>query len=148
MSGVDLAAAVSASADVEDDSDDTDGRPRIRLTGHVAGEPVTADEIRFLLDQGSSLVFFREHWIEVDRAILREALRALEKGAGKKQDALNFALGLGHVGSLEGEEARAHGGLRGEQGFLVHAAGLAALGAGERQCYGDTHGCGGCGVGF
>ena len=113
VSGVDIAAAVSASADVEDASSAQTGKPKISLTVRVAGEPVTADEIRFLLDQGSSLVFFREHWIEVDRVILREALRALEKGAGKKQDALNFALGLGHIGSLEVEEARAHGGLRG-----------------------------------
>ena len=113
VSGVDIAAAVSASADVEGGGSAQAGKPRISLTVRVAGEPVTADEIRFLLDQGSSLVFFREHWIEVDRAILREALRALEKGAGKKQDALNFALGLGHVGSLEVGEARAHGGLRG-----------------------------------
>ena len=58
-------------------------------------------------------MFFRDRWIEVDRAILREALRALEKGAGRNRDALNFALGLGHVGSLEVEDARAHGGLRG-----------------------------------
>ena len=113
VSGVDLAAAVSASADVEDASDATDGKPKIRLTVHVAGEPVTADEIRFLLDQGSSLVFFRDRWIEVDRGILREALRALEKGAGRNRGTLNFALGLGHVGSLEVEDARSHGGLRG-----------------------------------
>ena len=115
VSGTDIAAAVSASADVDGDADGSAAaeRPAIRLTVRVAGEPVTADEIRFLLDQGSSLVFFRERWIEVDRAILREALRALEKGAGKKQNVLHFALGLGHVGSLEIENVRAGGGLRG-----------------------------------
>ena len=112
--GVDLAAAVTASADVDDGGD---GRkpdaPKVRLTVRVDGEPVTADEIRFLLDQGSSLVFFRDRWISVNRNILREALRALEKGAGKKPDALHFALGLGHVGALEIPEATAHGGIGG-----------------------------------
>ena len=78
-----------------------------------AGEPVTAEEIRFLLDQGSSLVFFRDRWIEVDRGILKEALRALEKGVGKKANPLTFALGLGHVGRLELEEVKSHGWLRG-----------------------------------
>ena len=74
---------------------------------------MTIDEIRFLLDQGSSLVYFRDRWIEVDRGILKEALRALEKGAGKNANALTFALGIGHVGSLEIEEVKAHGWLRG-----------------------------------
>ncbi|MBR3222485.1 MAG: hypothetical protein IKF72_09685 [Kiritimatiellae bacterium] len=114
VEGADIAATVDAKADVgEDDGTTAAAKPKIRLTVRVAGEPVTADEIRFLLDQGSSLVFFRDRWIRVDRGILREALRALEKGTGKKQDAMHFALGLGHVGGLEISEAHAHGGLRG-----------------------------------
>ena len=74
---------------------------------------MTADEIRFLLDQGSTLVFFRDRWIEVDRGILKEALRALEKGVDKKANPLTFAMGLGHVGLLELEEVKTHGWLRG-----------------------------------
>ena len=118
VEGVDLAAPITASAEVEagDAGLKTgDGRHEasFKLTVKVAGEPVTADEIRFLLDQGSSLVFFRDRWMEVDRGILKEALRALEKGAGKNANALTFAFGIGHVGALEIEEVKSHGWLRG-----------------------------------
>ena len=116
VEGVDLAAPITASAEIK--ADDSNIRTfehsnNLKLTVHVAGEPVTADEIRFLLDQGSSLVYFRDRWIEVDRGILKEALRALEKGADKNANALTFALGIGHVGALEIEEVKAHGWLRG-----------------------------------
>ena len=118
VEGVDLAAEITASAEVETGSEGLetgDGRRKasFKLTVKVAGEPVTADEIRFLLDQGSTLVYFRDRWIEVDRSILKEALRALEKGAGKNANALTFALGIGHVGALEIEEVKSHGWLRG-----------------------------------
>jgi len=112
VEGVDLAVPITAAAEVRT----ADHEPRaasLSLTVRVAGEPVTAEEIRFLLDQGSTLVFFRDRWIEVDRSILKEALRALEKGAGKKANPLTFALGIGHVGQLELEEVKAHGWLRG-----------------------------------
>ena len=115
-------ASVTASAEAEDDKaaesqDVSRGVAscdcRVKLTVKVAGEPVSAAEIRFLLDQGSTLVFFRDRWIEVDRGILKAALRALEKGAGKKPNVLAFAMGIGHVGSLEIDELKAHGWLRG-----------------------------------
>ena len=136
VEGVDLAAPVTASLEIG--SGEADARPLaknaavpFKLTVRVAGEPVTADEIRFLLDQGSTLVYFREHWIEVDRGILKEALRALEKGAGKNVNALSFALGIGHVGQLELEEVRTHGWLRGlvnELRGLGRLEGLEGLG--------------------
>ena len=116
VTGVDLAAPITAAAEIVTDNSDTrrlDNSNSFKLTVRVAGEPVTAEEIRFLLDQGSTLVYFRDRWIEVDRGILKEALRALEKGAGKKVNVLSFALGIGHVGSLEIEEVKAHGWLRG-----------------------------------
>ena len=116
VSGVDLAASITASAEISDDSPASNTKPQtssFKLTVRVAGEPVTADEIRFLLDQGSTLVFFRDRWIEVDRGILKEALRALEKGVDKKANPLTFAMGLGHVGLLELEEVKTHGWLRG-----------------------------------
>ena len=123
VEGVDLTAAITASAEVESDKSGEDAASPLsdlklqasnfKLVVRVAGEPVTAEEIRFLLDQGSTLVYFRDRWIEVDRGILKEALRALEKGAGKNTNALTFALGLGHVGALEIEEVKAHGWLRG-----------------------------------
>ena len=118
VTGVDLAAAVTASAEVEagDAAPASEARTRdvrFKLVVRVAGEPVTADEIRFLLDQGSTLVCFRDHWIEVDRNILKQALRALERGVDKKAHPLAFALGLGHVGKLELEEVVAHGWVRG-----------------------------------
>ena len=118
VTGVDLAAPVTASAEVEsaDVAPSPEARTRdvrFKLVVRVAGEPVTADEIRFLLDQGSTLVFFRDRWIEVDRNVLKEALRALERGVGKKANPVAFALGLGHVGKLELEEVVAHGWVRG-----------------------------------
>lgn len=94
-------------------SAETTSETSLTLTIKVNGESVSAEEIRFLLDQKSTLVFFREHWIEVDRNILKEALRALEKGAGKKPNLLTFAMGIGHIGNLEIEELKAHGWLRG-----------------------------------
>ena len=112
VEGADLAAAVSAEADVEGGAD-VGAAPKVKLTVHVSGEPVTAKEVRFLLAQGSTLVFFRDRWIEVDRNILRETLRALEKSVAKKSEAMRFALGLGHVGSMELDRVRAHGWLRG-----------------------------------
>ena len=116
VEGVDLAAPITAVAEIVTDNSNTrqlDNSNNLKLTVRVAGEPVTADEIRFLLDQGSTLVFFRDRWIEVDRGILKEALRALEKGAGKSANALTFALGIGHIGALEIEEVKSHGWLRG-----------------------------------
>ena len=86
------------------------------LTIRVAGEKVTENELAFLLDQGSSLVFFRNRWIEVDRAVLREALRALQSTKKKNvsvREAVSFAVGVGRLGHLRVDEVRAHGWLRG-----------------------------------
>ena len=119
VDGVDISAEVSAEAEIDSPDACPDGgkgagaSPAIRLVVRVAGEPVTEEELRFLLDQGSTLVYFRDRWIEVDRGILKEALRALEKGCGRKANPLAFALGLGHVGRLEVANVRAHGWLRG-----------------------------------
>ena len=110
--GVDLAQPITAHAETEGDAASA-AETRVKLVVRVAGEAVTAEEIRFLLEQGSSLVFFRNRWIEVDRNILKEALRALEKGIGKKANLLSFALGIGRVGNLEIEELKTHGWLRG-----------------------------------
>ena len=87
-----------------------------KLTIRVDGEKVTEREIQFLLDQGSTLVFFRDRWIEVDRYVLREALRALQTVKGKPltvPEAVSFALGTGHVGRLRVAQVKAHGWLRG-----------------------------------
>jgi len=113
VEGVDIAATVTAEADlITPDASDARQTGELRLTVKVAGQPVTADEIRFLLDQGSSLVYFRDHWIEVDRDILRQALRALERNMSVSSP-LTFAMGLGRIGSLELESVKAHGWIRG-----------------------------------
>ena len=75
----------------------------------VDGKKVSAEEIKFLLEQKSSFVFFRDHWIEVDRGILKEALRALEKAKGEKVNPVAFALGIGAIGRLEIDEAKVGG---------------------------------------
>ena len=131
VTGVDMAAAVTASADIAagDDDNPQAGEARARLRIHVAGEEVGADEIRFLLDQGSSLVFFRGRWIDVDRNILKEALRALEKSGDAKlsrTEAIAFASGIGRIGRLEMESVASHGWLRGLMNRL-RAAGRTSL---------------------
>ncbi|MDY3228070.1 MAG: SNF2-related protein [Kiritimatiellia bacterium] len=121
--GVDLAASVSASVDLGASADSRAQAPQqpipAKLVIKVDGQAVSADEIRFLLEQKSTLVFFRDRWIDVDRNILKEALRALEKNEGKDlktNEAISFAMGIGAFGRMEIEEVRAHGWLRG----LVH----------------------------
>ena len=115
VSGVDLAATVAAAAEIDGSAADvTRGDKKgVRLKIKVAGEEVSAEEIRFLLEQNSTLVFFRDRWIEVDRGILREALRALEKADKTKANPLSFALGIGAVGRMEVGEVLAGGGILG-----------------------------------
>ena len=116
VSGVDLAATVAAAAEIDGGAADAprdDEKKSVRLKIKVAGEEVSAEEIRFLLEQNSTLVFFRDRWIEVDRGILREALRALEKSEKTKANPLSFALGIGAVGRMEVEEVLADGGILG-----------------------------------
>lgn len=138
VAGVDLAAPVTAAAEIGEDmpaaGESPAARPiAARLVVKVDGEAVDAAEIRFLLEQKSTLVFFRDRWIEVDRNILKEALRALEKSAGKTltvNEAVGFAMGVGAFGRLEIEEVRAHGWLRGlvnelkKAGLAEHSSAL------------------------
>ncbi len=112
--GCDLKASVQAALDISDAPEPD--RAKAKLEIRVAGEVVDAEEIRFLLEQKSSLVFFRDRWIEVDRNLLKEALRALEKTAGRAlptNAAVRFLSGIGSVGRLPVDEARAHGWLKG-----------------------------------
>lgn len=117
VDGVDLVASVTASAEVSDAGNPALKAPfKATLKIHVAGEEVSVEEIRFMLDQGSSLVFFRNRWIEVDRNILKEALRALEKSGVAsltRTEAIAFASGIGRIGHLEMSEVASHGWLRG-----------------------------------
>ena len=90
-------------------------KERAKLVIKVAGQAVGAAEIKFLLDQGSSIVYFRDHLIEVDRSILKEALRALEKFNAAKLPSpkfLSFCLGLGTSGRLAVDCASAGGKVR------------------------------------
>ena len=134
VEGCDITAEVTAEADLASDEDSGASEKNAdspslgaRLVVKVDGEAVSAEEIRFLLEQGSSLVFFRNRWIEVDRSILREALRALERGGKDKlsqASAVAFALGIGSFGKLEVEEAKTGGWLRGLVGRLKSAGKL------------------------
>ena len=110
VEGVDLTVSVAAAAEIEDGAADAP-REVVRLKIKVDGEEVGAEEIRFLLEQNSTLVFFRNRWIEVDRGILREALRALEKAGKVKSSPLAFALGIGAVGRMEIEDVQTAGGV-------------------------------------
>ena len=113
VAGVDIAAPVDAFAEIESGEGKKRVPAKMEISVKVAGETVSAAEIRFLLDQGSSLVFFRDRWIEVDRNILKQALRALERGERKLVSPLAFAMGVGRIGELEIENVKVHGWLRG-----------------------------------
>ena len=108
-----FAARVSASAEIKEDlnirSQPSASTSGLSLVIKVDGHPVSAEEIRFLLEQKSNFVFFRDHWIEVDRSILREALKALEKVRREKVNPVAFALGIGAIGRIEVEEAKVGG---------------------------------------
>ena len=133
-------ADISCGLEVGGELDDAEGgqeTAKFTLVVRVAGEPVSAAEVKFLLDQGSSLVFFRGRWIEVDRNILKCAYRALEKNGQvklRKRDALRFALGLGRVSGLDVGELKARGWLRGLVGRL-RATGAEACSVGAIDAF-------------
>lgn len=145
VEGCDLEAKITAEAEVFDpqaddgSSQQEDGGAnadlRARMSIKIDGDTATAEEIRFMLEQGSSLVYFRDHWIEIDRALLREALNALEKGDGgriSRTAAIAFMRGIGAFGRLEIEEAKAHGWLRGLLGRLAESGRLPDLSGAAR----------------
>ena len=112
--GTDLAAPVTAEAELlAPETAASKEKVELKLVVKVAGEPVTEEEVRFLLDQGSTLVHFRDRWIEVNRDLLRQALRALGRKSNRVASPLGFAMGLGRIGALELETVKAHGWLRG-----------------------------------
>lgn len=87
-----------------------------KLTIRVDGEIVDEAEIEFLLAQNSPFVFFRNRWIEVDRTVLKEALRALRDTRGRRlsmRESLSFLFGTRRLHALKIATARAHGWLRG-----------------------------------
>ena len=103
---------------------------RTKLTIRVAGEVVSEAEIAFLLEQNSPIVFFRDRWLEVDRSILKEALRALRDAKGKRlsmHEAVAFLTDARRLGSLKIAEARAHGWLRGLVNELKGGEGFKVL---------------------
>ena len=77
-------------------ADETQPKLSAKVTIRVAGEVVSREEIEFLLEQGSCMVFFRGRWIEVDRGILKSALKVLEANDRKmtEREALSFAFGF------------------------------------------------------
>ena len=125
LDGLDLSVELAAEAEIDDSGNKNDYSADVRLEFKIDGERVSAEEIRFLLEQGSSLVYFRDHWIEVDRAMLKEALKAMEGKAANRSSALSFALGIGAVGRLEFAEAKIHGWLRGLVNGLRRSRGSA-----------------------
>ena len=101
-----------------------------KLTVRVDGEIVDENEIAFLLEQNSPLVFFRNCWIEVDRNILKEALRALRETNKRRlsaRESLSWLLGARRSRTLKIAAARAHGWLRGLVNELKGGEGFRVL---------------------
>ena len=122
VAGCDFAAEIVAEATLESPEtatgavDSQEAALHAKIEIKVAGCKVSIEEIRFLLDQGSSLVYFREHWIEVDRDLLREALRVLERYENKplsRNEALMFACGASGLLRLQMRKLQARGWIRG-----------------------------------
>lgn len=87
-----------------------------RLRIRIDGVEVDEAKIEFLLAQKSPFVFFNDHWIEIDRFALQDALKAIRSTKGRRlsmREAVSFSLGMQRVGRLKVEEIRAHGWLRG-----------------------------------
>jgi hypothetical protein len=131
VEGADLSAPLAVEAELRAPENKSPKPTKMELSVTVAGEKVSAAEIRFLLDQGSSLVFFRDRWIEVDRNLLKQALRALERGGRDVSSPLGFALGIGRIGELEIENIKVHGWLRGLVHELRSAGKMPRPGSGE-----------------
>ena len=111
VEGDDLLAGITVSAAMQTDDAKLETTAKLDLVIKVDGHPVSMEEIRFLLEQKSNFVYFHEHWIEIDRGILKEALRALERCRKEKVDAMPFALGIGSIGRFEIEDAVVKGGV-------------------------------------
>ena len=101
-----------------------------KLVVRVDGEIVDEAEIAFLLEQNSPLVFFRNRWIEVDRNILKEALRAIRETKRRRlstREALSWLLGVRRSHALKIAQAKAHGWLRGLVNELKGGEGFRVL---------------------
>ena len=84
---------------------------KAKITVRVAGEKVSREDVAFLLDQGSSVVFFRGRWIEVDRGILKNALKVLDADGKKmsEREAMSFALGFRRARGLAATRVKGTG---------------------------------------
>jgi SNF2 family DNA or RNA helicase len=117
VAGVDIESHLSFSGEIDSPEEKTEEKSAtFRLVIKVDGEEVTPEEVRFLLDQNSSLVFFRNRYIRINRALLKNAYRAFEKNSlGKLSNphALRVAFGLGAVHGIELENLKLKGWIRG-----------------------------------
>ena len=69
------------------------GGVEAKATLVLAGEEITPAELRVLLEQKKEYVFFRGHWIKLDRRALLDALHLFEKTHSRKL-AASEAIGL------------------------------------------------------
>ena len=113
--GVELAAEVVAEAEMVSENKIVKSvekkTVKAKITIHVAGEKVSRADIAFLLDQGSSIVFFRGRWIEVDRGILKNALKVLDADGRQmsEREAMSFALGFRRARGLAATRVKGTG---------------------------------------
>ena len=117
VEGVDMESRLSFSGEIDSTAEKTDEKQAtFKLVIKVDGEEVTPEEIKFLLDQNSSIVFFRNRYIRINRALLKNAYRAFEKNGLVKlsrPQAIRVALGFGAVHGLEMESLKLKGWIKG-----------------------------------
>jgi hypothetical protein len=110
-----LAAEITAEAEMEAEKPNGVSAEKksvkAKITVRVAGEKVSRADIAFLLDQGSNIVFFRGRWIEVDRGILKNALKVLDANGKKmtQREAVSFALGFRRTRGLAATRVKGTG---------------------------------------
>lgn len=111
-----------------DDEMDLERRFDLKWRVTLDGEPITPEELEQLLEEQSSLVYFRERWIEIDIAQLQEALRIWRRKRTESRTAREImSLALGGIQNPHGLDIRALSGhgwidtflktLKGEQKF-------------------------------
>ena len=102
-----LDADITPHAKASSGVDDLDKRFDLKWKVTLGGEAVTPQELEHLLNEQSSLVYFRERWIEIDINQLQEALRIWKRKRKETHTAREIMqLALGGIKNPHGLDIR------------------------------------------